>query len=107
MKHNKKKTSTLLPIMVGIGVCATSIGVAVNSVPTIAYAANSNARVSTAHTAQANPDTPNQKTPIVFKDQNLKNSLLKYMKDRKIIKADAQDITPAQAEKLGLSLIHI
>ena len=101
MKHNKKKTSTLLPIMVGIGVCATSIGVAVNSVPTIAYAANSNARVSTAHTAQANPDTPNQKTPIVFKDQNLKNSLLKYMKDRKIIKADAQDITPAQAEKLG------
>ena len=99
MNHNKKKTSTFLPIMVSIGVCATSIGVTVNSVPTIAYASsNANSRVST---AQKNSDTPDQNTPIVFKDNKLKSSLLQYMKDRGIIKADAQDITPAEAEKLG------
>jgi len=68
--------------------CAISVGVGMGATPVVSEASG-----------QVTP--PAAQTVIQFKDQKLKASLLQYMKDRHIIKADAQDITPAEAEKLG------
>ena len=55
MKYSKKKSSTYLPIALSIGVCATSMSVAVAAAPTSAYASEQPAQPASL-TAPANKD---------------------------------------------------
>ena len=83
-----KNSNLFLSLLLSVSMCAISVGVGMGATPVVSEASG-----------QVTP--PAAQTVIQFKDQKLKASLLQYMKDRHIIKADAQDITPAEAEKLG------
>lgn len=83
-----KNSNLFLSLLLSVSMCAISVGVGMGATPVVSEASG-----------QVTP--PAAQTVIQFKDQKLKASLLQYMKDRHIIKADAQDITPAEAESWG------
>ena len=92
MKATKKKKQVVLPIVLSVGVCATSLGLAINSNPLTVYANDAET------TSSSNNGPVDKATPIQFKDKNLEAALVEQLKKKGVTKA--QDITIAKAEKV-------
>ncbi len=58
MKRSKKKAKAVLPVIISVGICATSVGVSVNALPQVAYASNGAQAVS------ANNDPAGELPPV-------------------------------------------
>ena len=58
MKRSKKKAKAVLPVIISVGICATSVGVSVNALPQVAYASNGAQAVS------ANNDQAGELPPV-------------------------------------------
>ena len=58
MKRSKKKAKAVLPVIISVGICATSVGVSVNALSQVAYASNGAQAVS------ANNDQAGELPPV-------------------------------------------
>ena len=58
MKRSKKKAKAVLPVIISVGICATSVGVSVNALPQVAYASN------VAQAVSANNDQAGELPPV-------------------------------------------
>ena len=96
MKAAKKKKQVVLPIVLSVGVCATSLGLAINSNPLTVYA--NDAETTPQTTSSSNSGPVDKATPIQFKDKNLETALVEALKKKGVTKA--QDITIAKAETI-------
>ncbi len=63
MKRSKKKAKAVLPVIISVGICATSVGVSVNALPQVAYA-SSTAGVAGAQAVSANNAQAGELPPV-------------------------------------------
>ena len=63
MKRNKKKPCTVLPVILSVGMCTTSVAAVATAVPTTAYAQNTT--VATSSSATGSNQAPDAQLPPV------------------------------------------